>query len=392
MSSSPSTVPMSHGELLDLLRSRGPTTRRDLLALSRLSRSTLVERLETLEELDLVRAGERRQSGQGRPPVMLEFDDSSRTTLAVDLGARHVLVAITDLSARVLAAERFATDLSGRPRTVLNRIVKAARRMLEAHGGGSQGLLGVGMSFPGLERPDGAIEAPAVLAHWDGVHGADLLSDAFGVPALLVNDAHAIAYGEYLADGRRRTLLAVKVSTGIGAGLVIDGRLHRGDSHGAGQFGHMRVAGLDEVCTCGERGCLATFASGRALVRRLASEGIESVDDIAKAAADANEPTLSALRDAGRAVGLALAGVATMLDPGTIRFGGTLGQLPAFLDAACQEIQHLTYTRTAGGIEIGPTVLGDQSGVTGLAALVVDTELDARAVDRLVAGTAGRSA
>lgn len=377
---------MSHGDLLDLLRRRGPTTRRDLLALSRLSRSTLVERLETLERLALVREGDRRVASNGRPPVLLEFDHSSRTTLAIDLGARHVVVAITDLSANVLATERFPTDLSGKPRTVLNRIIRAARRMLDHYGRGPQGLLGVGMSFPGLEAPDGTIEAPAVLAHWDGVPGANILSQAFGVPAVLVNDAHALAYGEYLADGRRRTLMAVKVSTGIGAGLVIDGRLHRGDSHGAGQFGHMRVAGLTELCTCGERGCLATFASGRALGQRLSSEGIESVDDIVRAVTEGHSPTIKALAEAGRAVGLVLAGVATMLDPGAIRFGGALGHLPPFLDAVREEIKQLTYARTARGIEVGPTLLGDQSGVMGLAALVVDTELDARAVDQLVAG------
>jgi predicted NBD/HSP70 family sugar kinase len=393
MSSSTSAVPLTHGELLDLLRRRGPTTRRDLLALTHLSRSTLVERLDSLQRLHLVREGERRSAVTGRPPVMLEFDHRSRATLAIDLGATHAVVALTDLSATILAIRRLRIDLSGRPRRVLSTVTRAATAMLESQDPGAGGLLGVALSFPGLVgRTPGTIEAPAVLAHWDGVPGGDILTEAFGVPSLLLNDAHAMAYGDYLADGRRRTLLGVKVATGIGAGLVVDGHLHLGDSHGAGQFGHMRVPGLDEPCTCGQRGCLATVASGRALLRRLEPEGIDSLEALARAAAAGHGPTLAALEDAGRAVGTVLSGVTTMIDPGVILLGGSLGTLEPFLDTVRHEIKALTYARTAQHIEIGPSILGDEAVVTGLAALVVDTQLDVREVDRLVASGQGRSA
>jgi predicted NBD/HSP70 family sugar kinase len=392
MSSSTSAVPPTHGELLDLLRRRGPTTRRDLLALTHLSRSTLVERLDSLQRLHLVREGERRSAINGRPPVMLEFDHGSRATLAIDLGATHAVVALTDLSAAILAIRRLRIDLSGRPRRVLSRVIRAATAMLEHHDPGADGLLGVALSFPGLVgRSPGTIEAPAVLAHWDGVPGGDILTEAFGVPSLLLNDAHAMAYGDYLADGRRRTLLGVKVATGIGAGLVVDGHLHLGDSRGAGQFGHMRVPGLDEPCTCGQRGCLATVASGRALLRRLEPEGIDSLEALARAAGTGHGPTLVALEEAGRAVGTVLSGVATMIDPGVILLGGSLGTLEPFLDTVRHEIKALTYARTARHIEIGPSILGDEAVVTGLAALVVDTQLDVRGVDRLVAAGQGRA-
>jgi predicted NBD/HSP70 family sugar kinase len=382
----PVPIGLTHGELLALLRRIGPTTRRDLLAISRLSRSTLVERIDTLQRLHLVREGERRSGRNGRPPVMLEFDDSSRTILAVDLGATHAVVALTDLSARVLAFERLSTDLTGKPRRVLSQVVQTAGAMVARHGAGARGLLGVGLSFPGLAGQDpGSIEAPAVLAHWDGIRVGDVLQEAFGVPATVVNDAHAMAYGEYLADGRRRTLLTVKVATGIGAGLVVDGRLHRGDSHGAGQFGHMRVPGLDDLCTCGQRGCLATIASGRALLRRLEPYGIATLDDIAGAADRGHPPTLEALREGGRAMGVVLSGVATMIDPSAILFGGPLGRLDPFLDAVRTQIEELTYARTARGIEVGPTVLGDHSVVIGLAGLIVDNQLDPQGVDRMVA-------
>jgi predicted NBD/HSP70 family sugar kinase len=317
---------------------------------------------------------------------MLEFDGSSRTTLAIDLDATHAVVALTDLSCGILATRRLPVDLTRRPERVLATLVRAATGMLKGNGPGALGLLGVGLSFPGIVgHSPGTIEAPAVLGHWDGVRAGGNLTAAFGVPSMIVNDAHAMAYGDHLADGRRRTVLFVKVATGIGAGLVINGHLHLGDSHGAGQVGHMRVPGLDAPCTCGQRGCLATVASGRALLRRLAPHGIDSVDAIAQAAGEGHAPTLAAIEEAGSAVGTVVSGVATMIDPGVILFGGTLGSLEPFLDTARREILGLTYPRTARHTEIGPSILGEDAVVTGLAALVVDTLLDAHSVDRLVA-------
>jgi predicted NBD/HSP70 family sugar kinase len=391
MGSGATAAPVTHGELLDLLRRRGPTTRRDLLALTHLSRSTLLERLDALQRLHLVREGPRRSAANGRPPVTLEFDHSSRTTMAIDLGATHAVVALTDLSAGIRGVRRLPVDLRRRPERVLATVVRAGAALLDRNGPGALGLLGVALAFPGLVgHSPGTIEAPAVLAHWDGVRAGDVLTEAFDVPCLLVNDAHAMAYGDHLADGRRRTLLAVKVATGIGAGLVIDGRLHLGDSHGTGQLGHVRVPGLDEPCSCGQRGCLATVASGRALLRTLEPHGIDSVEAIVRAAVDGHGPTLAALDEAARAVGVVLSGVATMLDPGVILFGGTLGSLAPFLETVRREILASTYPRTARHIEIGTSLLGEAAVVTGLAALVVDTRLDAHGVDRLVAAHHGR--
>lgn len=378
---------MSHGAVLDLLRRRGPTTRRDLLGLTALSRTTLVERLNTLHRLRLIREGQQRYpAANGRPPAMLEFDDRSRIVLALDIGASRTTAAVTDLSARRLTVEHHRIDLDDEPRMVLDLVVAAARELLKRSDTPTSELLGVGIGFPGLPGQEpGTIEAPAVLGHWDGVPVGDIVSNAFGVPAVLANDAHALAYGEYLADGRRRTILAVKVATGIGAGLVVDGRIHRGDSRGAGQFGHMRVPGLRERCDCGERGCLATIASGRALVRRLERQRVRTVDDILRAAHEGNPGVVSALREAGHAVGIVLSGVVTMLDPGAVLLGGPLGVLPPFFDAARTNIQKLTYARTASRVEVGRTILGEEAAVTGLAALLVDTVLEPAAVDAMIA-------
>lgn len=388
----PGSAPMTHGQVLELLRRRGPMTRRDLLHLTDLSRTTLVERLDTLRLLRLVRQGSRGTAAAGRPPVLMEFDDSSRITLTLDVGAAHTIAAVTDLAARRLTVRQLALPLSGGPEKVLPALLQFAAEVLREAPRDTE-LLGIGISFPGLvSRQEGRIEAPAVLAAWDGTPLGTRFGETFDVPVALANDAHAMAYGEYLADGRRRTMIVVKVATGIGAGLVIGGRLHTGDSHGAGQFGHMRVPGLDDKCTCGKRGCLATVAAGRALLSRLRPVGVTSMEDIVEGVERGDPTVVQALSEAGRAVGTVLSGVATMLDPGAILFGGTLGQLEPFVAAARAPIKDLTYARTAAEIDVGRTRLGEESAVTGLAALIADEALEPQAVDRLVATMDKRSA
>jgi glucokinase len=374
--------PASHGDLLELLRRGGPTTRRELLARTGLSRATLWQRIDSLRAHRLVREERGPDGSRGRPAGRLHFDESSRRILVADLGATHATLAVTDLSARRLAVDRRPLDLRDGPRAVLPQVLQSAEDLLGAVPPAARGLLGIGVGFPGLaDERRGAIEAPAVLREWDGVPLAERFGRRFGAEALLVNDAHAMAYGEYLAGGRR-TLLVVKASTGIGAGLVVDGRLHRGESMGAGQIGHMRLPGSRRRCGCGETGCLATVASGRALLRRL--RRVKSLGDLRDAVEAGDAQAVAAVRTAGEAVGTVLSGIVTAIDPGAVLFGGILGRLDVFVEAARAPMASHTYARTAGHVTVGRTALGEESAVVGLAGLVVDSFLSPAAVDALV--------
>lgn len=378
--------PTSHGDLLDLLRHGGPTTRRALLEVTGLSRATLGQRIDSLRDLHLIREGPRLDSTGGRPAGLLQFDDTSRQVLVADLGAMHATLALTDLSCRRVALDRGPLDLREGPEVVLPQVLARAETLVAGAAPAERGLLGIGVGFPGLADPDrGAIEAPAVLRNWDGVPLQARFAEALGAPALMVNDAHAMAYGEHLASGRERSIVVVKAATGIGAGLVVDGRLHSGESRGAGQIGHMRLPGGTRRCHCGETGCLATVASGRALVDEL---GVETLDDVCAAVRRGDALAVESVRTAGQAVGTVLAGIVTALDPSAVLFGGVLGRLEIFIDAARQEIRSHAYARTARHVHVGPSVLGEEAAVVGLAGLVVDTRLSPEAVDGLVGARA----
>ena len=368
----------SPGAVLDLLRHDGPLTRAELLQRTGMARSTLVEKVDALRRLGLLRDAEVRRGTGGRPATALAFDGGNRQLLLIDLGATHATFAVANLHLRLLAVRRQRLDTTAGPDLVLPDVVAAARSVLAGH---ELPLLGVGVGFPGPVAPDRAtLEEQTMMRGWDGVDLASALGDAFGVPVLVDNDANAMAFGEHVASvlaggPRAESLLVVKVSTGIGAGLIAGGVLHRGASGGAGELGHVRLGGASARCTCGSRGCLGAVASGRALLRRLRARGARRLSDVVRYIDAADTAALDAVREAGAQVGAVLAGAVTMVDPDAVLLGGEIGRLPAFVDAVRGPLFARVPARTARRLRLDRTVLADDSVITGLAGLVVDATL-----------------
>lgn len=379
----------SYGALLALLRARGPMTRRQLLDATGVARATLVERLDTLGTLKLVRQGELHASTGGRPAVAVEFDDTSRVVLAADVGATHATFALTDLSGRRLVVRKERLDVHSGPEVVIDRVVTRGRELLADSPYSAHPLLGAGIGIPApIGSDDATVNEAPMIPEWAGTRVADVISRALGVPVIAANDANAMAYGEYLArsaaSGRSRgPLLVVKVSTGLGAGLVLDGKLHRGNSGAASELGHVRKPGSRRLCTCGERGCLGSVAAGWALLARLPRGRVRTLDDIVALTKQGDRQVLAAVRESAEAVGEVLAGAVTMIDPEAVLFGGILGRLPAYVEAVRGPLLKHIRRDAASRLEIGTTALGEESAVAGLAGLVINTILAPDAVDAM---------
>jgi predicted NBD/HSP70 family sugar kinase len=374
-------VTTSPATVLDLLRHGGPLTRAELLERTGMARSTLVEKVEALRRHRLIRDAEVRRGTGGRPATALAFDGASRHVLVIDLGATHATVALADLHLRLLAVCREPLDTLAGPAVTLPVIAAVARSLLAGANVAERPLLGVGVGFPGPVAPDRAtLEEQTMMRGWDGVDLSGALRAEFGVDVLVDNDANAMAFGEHVAAvqrgaGRRESLLVVKVSTGIGAGLIVDGALHRGATGGAGEIGHVRLHGDRTPCTCGASGCLGAVASGRALVAALRSRGARRLPDVVRHVGDGDPVALAAVRDAGARVGEVLAGMVTMVDPDVVLLGGEVGRLPAFVAAVRGPLFELVPARTARRLRLDRTLLADDSAITGLAGLVVDAAL-----------------
>src|SRR5688572_5637984 len=257
------------GDVLELIRDRGALTRGDVLRLTGLSRMTVSGRIDALLDAGLVREkGTERETG-GRPSRRLVFSESHATIIAASVDTTHTSVALTDLAGRILAEHRVDVVVADGPQRTLDAITEHARLLIASRDGVDR-IGGIGISIPGPVDPDsGRPSKPPIMPGWDDYPIPDHLHAALGVPVLVANDADAAALGEQRrAHPESRSLCFIKVSSGIGSGIVLGGQVYRGTDGGAGDIGHIKIAGHDHMlCQCGAYGCLAAVASGGAIAR-----------------------------------------------------------------------------------------------------------------------------
>lgn len=375
----------SAGHLVSLVRSGAACTRRDLQAATGLSRSTLVQRVDALLQAGYLRPGALGRSEGGRPPTQLEFNRDHRVVLAGDIGATHGRLAVQDLAGKSLAQQAIPLDISAGPRSVLDMIVTRFRELLAQTDRDARQVCGIGLGVPGpVEFTTGRVIQPPIMPGWHDYPIPEHLHAAFGVPVLVDNDANIMALGEQTVHYPDcPSLVLMKASTGIGAGVIVDGQLYRGIDGGAGDIGHIRIHGYDDArCRCGSLGCLAAVASGGALAERLRLPGqppLTSRDVLARASAgDADAMALT--RDAGLLVGQVLATVVCLLNPGILVIAGDLSETP-FLAGIRETLYQLALPRATRHLTIVTSKLGDQAGITGAGRMVVDARYSPDAVD-----------
>lgn len=396
MSPTPATEPASldqpsglgrAGDLFQLLRDGRARTRAELALTTGLARSTVASRIDALISSGLVgHAGEASSSG-GRPPSRFAFNPAARSVLAVDVGATHVIVAVTDLGGNVLSERRLAQDVAAGPETVLDTVAAEGMAVLAEAGRTLKVLAGVGIGLPGpVEHSTGRPVKPPIMPGWDGFDVVSYVQRSLPVPVLVDNDVNIMALGERTAHWPdHANFVFIKVATGIGAGIISSGELQRGANGTAGDLGHVRVPrGDDVLCRCGNYGCLEALASGPAVARELAGSGLaaETGSDVLRLVSEGNLQAIQALRQAGRDVGDVLATVVNLLNPSVIVIGGSLGQAGEHLMAGVREVVYrrsLPLATTHLGIAL--SVAGDQAAILGASQLVTQFVLSPAAIE-----------
>ena len=380
------------GDLLQLLRDQHPRTRAELVKLTGLARSTVGQRVDALLATGLLGPVGEAESTGGRPPVRFAFNPEARVVAGADLGATHALVALTDLSGHPLCEVAEPIAITDGPATVLDWLVEAIDRLLEQAGRSRDELVGVGIGLPGpVEHSSGRPMQPPIMPGWDGYDVPRHVGDAFGgVPVLVDNDVNIMALGEHAtAHSDVEHLLFVKVATGIGAGIISGGRLHRGAVGAAGDLGHVATPGAaDVVCRCGNTGCLEAIAGGPAISRALAAQGITASTsaDIVELVRAGSVPAAHAVRDAGRTIGEVLATCVSLLNPSVIVIGGSLAQASESLIAGVREVVYgRSLPLATGALQIVAATTGGQAGVIGAATMVIQHVLTADRIDLAIA-------
>jgi predicted NBD/HSP70 family sugar kinase len=312
----------------------------------------------------------------GRPPILLSFDPSSGAAVGIDFGHSHVRVVVSDLASNLLAERRVAVDTDHDAQDGLDFAANLVEEALADAGVDRARVVGAGMGLPGpIEQPAGVVGSAAILPGWVGVSAAHEMRRRLELPIAVDNDANlgALAEAAFGAARNARDLVYLKVSSGIGAGLILNGRLYRGAAGLAGELGHRIVDPDGPVCRCGNRGCLETVASAGALVARLRPVHGEAltVEGMLALARAGDEPARAVIAEAGRAIGRAVGELLNVLNPELVVVGGELADAGELLLGNVREAIAGCALAPAAEARLVTGVLGLRAPVLGAVALVV---------------------
>ncbi|MGY1714296.1 ROK family protein [Geodermatophilus nigrescens] len=376
------TSSASAGALLHHVRTGRARSRAELVALTGAARNTVSARVDQLIAAGLLEEGGRGWSTGGRPPTLLRFNSAAGCVLAVDLGVTSVDVAVTDLSAQVLATVGHPIDIADGPRPVLAEVDRLAQEVLAEAGLTPADVCAVGVGVPGpVEFSTGRPSHPPIMPGW---HDFPIPS-AFGryeCPVFVDNDVNVMALGEMGVAGSDQDVLVVKVGTGIGCGIVVEGGVYRGAQGSAGDIGHIHVPsadGTEVVCRCGQLNCLEAIAGGMALLRDAQAAGlpVTTTREVVERAALGDGQALELVRRAGRTIGTVLAALVNFFNPHRIVMTGGVARAGVPLLAGIREA---VYARSmplaARALEITVSDAPDLSGRVGAALMAIEGYLD----------------
>lgn len=375
---------MNRTLILNIIREEGAVSRAAIARRTRLSRSTVSSIVSELLDARLVHeVGQGRSSG-GRRPILLNFNYNAGYVVGVDLGATYVIILVANLRGEVVARTEADFAVSLGPEVGLPRIVQMVRQCLDQAGVPIGHVRGVGMGVPGpVEYAEGRVVAPPIMPGWHGVPLRDLLSQELGVPVYVDNDANLGALSEHCRGAGRgyANLAYIKVGTGIGCGLILGGQLYRGEVGSAGEIGHVTIDENGPPCKCGSYGCLESMAGGPAIALRAqqairagqptalsAVQPLESITarDVALAAQKGDKLAQQLFAEAGKHIGVALASLANLLNPGLIIIGGGVAQAGRLLlDPIHKTLEQRALQPVAQSTRVVQSVIGRDASALG---------------------------
>jgi glucokinase-like ROK family protein len=380
-------------EVLDYVRRRGSCTRAQLVEATGLSRALVGQRLTALADYGLVAEAGVGPSTGGRAPRTVRFCADAGHLLVADLGATSIDVAVADLSGGILEHAGEPADIAAGPDVVLGRVEALFEECVDRVNPTSA-LFGIGIGVPGpVEFDAGRPISPPIMPGWDSYDVPQRFA-RFGVPVWIDNDVNVMALGELTAGiGRGRdNFVFIKIGTGIGAGIIVDGGLYRGEQGCAGDIGHIQIPVTgrgDVICRCGNVNCLEALAGGGALARdaaaaardgrsrflaaQLEEKGSLDARDVALGAAHGDAASVELLSTAGTLVGQAVAAMVNFFNPSLVVIGGGVAEAG---DGLLATIRQTVYRRSlplaTRSLGIHRSTLGWQAGVVGAATMVAN--------------------
>jgi len=386
---------------LDLIRfTPGGISRVEIAQRMELTRAAITAIVDDLIKSGTIKETSSRSVNTGRPPVTLAVNPEHGYVAGIDMGATHLTVIIADCAAHVVEEEEVPLRIADGPSLCIERAETLLQKLLQ-HAGLQLGkLLAIGLGVPGpIVSTEGMVLAPPIMPGWDSFPIRTTLEQRWGRPISLNNDAELGAVGEWAYGAGRLVddLVYVKVGTGVGAGMLLNGHIYRGASGSAGEIGHITIDENGPQCKCGNRGCLEAFAGGDAIASQakdliksgkstqLANTELAQITarEIIKEARRGDLIAQQILIQAGGHLGVAIASLVNMINPKMIILGGGVAQIgDLFLEPIRQAVQKRSLRAAVQDVQITTALLGRRSSGMGAIVQALSTALHQIDIDK----------
>ncbi|MCX4696361.1 ROK family transcriptional regulator [Streptomyces sp. NBC_01408] len=357
------------------VRLAGSLTQAEIARATGLSAATVSNIVRELKDAGTVEVTDTSAGGRRARSVSLSGD--AGIVIGVDFGHTHLRVAVGNLAHQVLAEESEPLDVDASWAEGFDRAEALVGRLIAGIGVGLEKVIGVGLGVPGpIDVESGTLGSTAILPGWAGINPRQELSQRLGVPVYVDNDANLGALGELVWGSGRgvKDLAYIKVASGVGAGLVINGQIYRGPGGTAGEIGHITLDESGPVCRCGNRGCLETFAAARYVLPLLqGTHGPElTMERVVELARGGDPGCRRVITDVGRHVGSGVASLCNLLNPSRVVLGGSLADAGELVLAPIREsVGRYAIPSAARQLSVLTGSLGGRAEVLGALALVL---------------------
>ncbi|MEJ8641887.1 ROK family transcriptional regulator [Streptomyces sp. NBC_01310] len=357
------------------VRLAGSLTQAEIARATGLSAATVSNIVRELKDGGTVEVTDTSAGGRRARSVSLSGD--AGIVIGVDFGHTHLRVAVGNLAHQVLAEESEPLDVDASWAEGFDRAEALVGRLIAGIGVGLEKVIGVGLGVPGpIDVESGTLGSTAILPGWAGINPRQELSQRLGVPVYVDNDANLGALGELVWGSGRgvKDLAYIKVASGVGAGLVINGQIYRGPGGTAGEIGHITLDESGPVCRCGNRGCLETFAAARYVLPLLqGTHGPElTMERVVELAREGDPGCRRVITDVGRHIGSGVASLCNLLNPSRVVLGGSLAEAGELVLAPIREsVGRYAIPSAARQLSVLTGSLGGRAEVLGALALVL---------------------
>jgi len=354
--------------VVEAVEQHGALTQVELAGVTGLSPATVSNLVRELAAASVVSLAPSVRSG--RRAVLVSLAAGEGLLAGVAFGDRDIRVAVSDTTGHILGRQRMPLPADHHADEGMERAARLVGDLVDRVGGRMDGLTAAGFGLPApVDTVSGEVGSEAMLPGWRGVPVAQEMAGRLRVPVHLDNTANLAALGELRSGSLRgrQNACYIKASYGIGAGLIINGEVFRGSAGTAGEIGHVTIDENGPICRCGNRGCLDTFVGSRALLSSLAaSHGPLRLRDVITRALAGDLGCRRVIEDAGRRVGVAVAGLVNLFNPEVIVVGGKMAEAGDLILVPLREaLDRCAIPSAAATVELRPAQLGDEADVLG---------------------------